>query len=754
MARETRGSVARQGILLSFVLVMLLSVTSSSVLAQSPVENQPSSENQTMYLWGDASLANGNCLIHFSSDDSTDVGYGEVEETENIDFSCPLDQALLNDMYLDPEGSITLQLGFLIQSSETSGGDELLLSLQRDAEVLAQQEFTFDTYSNEQITWQIQVSENMTFWEQGSTPQLKIQFNKPGPTALECLNPQKALAGCDPKFRLYYSDNTEGMEVEGMFPIINESDPAAINPNGPGSDDDASAMAVGDGSLPVFLFAGWIFPVVFLVGYVSTKQRDRFHLDLDLNEPEEILEGESTSDGDTLVDSYSARVITLSALYVAQGVPWGFITVTMVTFLAAEGADAGDLAFLLTLGTLPWSFKFLWGPVIDRFQIPELGRRRPWILVAQTGMVVLLITMLLVPDLTNNISLLGGLFFVYNVFTALQDVSTDALAVDVLQSHEFERVNSYMFTAKSLGGVIGGAGLGTIIGTVGIRGAFLIQIPILLVIMMVPLFMRERPGEKRFPWDEGGAIMAEDEAGLPSVGGTDFGVTPDAVLEDQSHDDADGARNFGVILGNIKTAFSVRSAQLGIVVSLVISLAFILIPILPLLFLQELGWSQEEFNATKGGIILVVTMLGAMAGGELGRRFGGKTMLMFAALGASLTTLTWGMFDSMWSEGWFMMLVWMIHTFLWSIVSICAYSLMMRVTWAEVGGTQFTGYMAMMNLSAIIGYQLAPIFAARYDYQTIFYIAAMLETFVILAALFIDPSETRRTLGQDPLVVE
>ena len=516
------------------------------------------------------------------------------------------------------------------------------------------------------------------------------------------------------------SNNDDGEEVATVVSLL-VLDFTVLNEDGEGE----SVLAVGDDSLPLFMFAAWIFPVVFLVGYVSTQQRERFHLDLDFGEPEtEVVEGESTSDGETLVDSYRARVITLSALYVAQGVPWGFITVTMVTFLAAEGADAGDLAYLLTLGTLPWSFKFLWGPIIDRFQIPNLGRRRPWILIAQTGMVALLVTMLLVPDLTDNISLLGALFFVYNVFTALQDVSTDALAVDVLQSHEFERVNSYMFTAKSLGGIIGGAGLGTIIGIVGIRGAFLIQIPILIVIMMVPLFMRERPGEKRFPWDEGDAVE----------------------MADKSDEWDEGVRGFAVILGNIKTAFSVRSAQLGIAVSLMISLAFILIPILPLLFLQELGWSQEEFNATKGGIILVVTMLGAMAGGELGRRFGGKSMLMYAALSASLTTLAWGTFDNMWSEGWFMMLVWLVHTFLWSIVSICAYSLMMRVTWAEVGGTQFTGYMAMMNLSAIIGYQLAPIFAERYNYQTIFYIAAVLETFVVLAALFIDPEETDRTL--------
>ena len=518
------------------------------------------------------------------------------------------------------------------------------------------------------------------------------------------------------------SHNDDGEEVATVVSLL-VLDFTILNEDG----EEAATLTVGDGSLPLFLFAGWIFPVVGLIAYVSTKQRDRFHLDLDFSEPEtEVLEGESTSDGETLVDSYRARVITLSALYVAQGVPWGFITVTMVTFLAAEGADAGDLAYLLTLGTLPWSFKFLWGPIIDRFQMPKLGRRRPWILIAQTGMIALLVTMLMVPDLTNNISLLGALFFVYNVFTALQDVSTDALAVDVLQPHEFERVNSYMLTAKSLGGIVGGAGLGTIIGIVGIKGAFLIQIPILVLIMMVPLFMRERPGEKRFPWDE-----SED---VP-------------FWNDKSEEDEE-SRDMFVILNNIKTAFSVRSAQLGIVVSLVISLAFILIPILPLLFLQELGWSQEEFNATKGGIILVVTMLGAMAGGELGRRFGGKSMLMFAALSASLTTLVWGTFDNLWGEGWFMMLVWIVHTFLWAIVSICAYSLMMRVTWAEVGGTQFTGYMAMMNLSAIIGYQLAPIFAAQYDYQTIFYIAGVLETFVVLAALFIDPEETDRTLNK------
>ena len=53
------------------------------------------------------------------------------------------------------------------------------------------------------------------------------------------------------------------------------------------------------------------------------------------------------------------------------------------------------------------------------------------------------------------------------------------------------------------------------------------------------------------------------------------------------------------------------------------------------------------------------------------------------------------------------------------------------------GGSQFTKYMAMMNLSAIIGYQLAPVFAENYNYQAIFSFASVLGTLVLLAALFI-----------------
>ncbi|MGB1659237.1 MAG: MFS transporter [Candidatus Poseidoniaceae archaeon] len=487
-------------------------------------------------------------------------------------------------------------------------------------------------------------------------------------------------------------------------------------------ENEATALSVGDGAISLVLFSPWFIGMFLLVGYLVSK-KDRYHLGIILEEDSDVnVATSSPEEGNTLVESYRARVLTLCALYVAQGIPWGFITVTFVTYLAVEGVAAGQLAFLLTLGTLPWSVKFLWGPIIDRYQFPEMGKRRPWILIAQSGMIIVLSSMLLIPNMSSNVTVVGVMFLVYNVFTALQDVSTDALAVDVLEPHEFEKVNSYMFTSKAVGGIIGGAGLGTIIGFVGIKGAIVLQIPILVVIMLVPLFMTERPGEKLYPWSES--------------------------TKSDSTKHVTEQKNFKEIFANIKIAFSFRSAQLGVLLSLIISLSYFLIPILPLLFVRELGWTEEQFNATKGGIILIVTMLGYVVGGQLGKQFGGKAIIIYAAFTTALITTFWGMNESLWSNGLFMMTVWSLQTFVWAMVSINIYSLMMRITWTEVGGTQFTGYMAMMNLSAIIGYQLTAPLAARFDYSTLFYIAALLETVVILGAMFIDPEETRKEMAK------
>ena len=51
------------------------------------------------------------------------------------------------------------------------------------------------------------------------------------------------------------------------------------------------------------------------------------------------------------------RLLTLCILYVAQGIPYGFVTITLAAYLAESNATTGQIGGLLAMGTLPWTFK-------------------------------------------------------------------------------------------------------------------------------------------------------------------------------------------------------------------------------------------------------------------------------------------------------------------------------------------------------------------------------------------------------------
>ena len=140
-----------------------------------------------------------------------------------------------------------------------------------------------------------------------------------------------------------------------------------------------------------------------------------------------------------LVDNRTHRVTMLCAMYFAQGVPWGFMVTALVAYLTGEKgisqAAAGELTAIVLV---PWTFKLVWAPLIDTITIRSMGRRRPWIIGAELMMAVSLLGILMLGDLSENLRLLGWMFFIHNCFASLQDVATDALAF-ILDSSESAR---------------------------------------------------------------------------------------------------------------------------------------------------------------------------------------------------------------------------------------------------------------------------------------------------------------------------
>jgi PAT family beta-lactamase induction signal transducer AmpG len=174
----------------------------------------------------------------------------------------------------------------------------------------------------------------------------------------------------------------------------------------------------------------------------------------------------------------AGRLTLFGALYLAQGVPYGFVTVALPIYLSSR-IEQADISSLVAMVLLPWSVKWLAGPVIDRFTVRRFGRRRPWILVAQAGMAASMVG-LVGADPVSARGAFIAILLLHNVFAALQDVAVDAWAVDVVPEGERGTAQSVMFGAKYAGIAIGGAPLSWLMRHHGFDAVALVQAALLL----------------------------------------------------------------------------------------------------------------------------------------------------------------------------------------------------------------------------------------------------------------------------------
>ena len=549
----------------------------------------------------------------------------------------------------------------------------------------------------------------------------------------------------------------------------------------------------------------------------------------------------SWKEGSSLAENKMRRYVSLCILYVAQGLPSGFANVAFVAFLVTNGIAVEQIAILFATVYLPWTFKFIWGPVIDMIRFPQFGIRRPWILFAETGMIISLSTLLFVPDLVASIQLVTILLFIHNLFSSLQDVSVDALAVDILEPNEVATVNGLMFAAKRGGIIFGGAVLGMMVVPFGIKSAIMVQLPLLILIMMLPLFLRERPGDRLFPWskqEEGeenwyvkteeaidATLIRDSEAEAALLWETDhpeefrqarwvatnlYGnrISPAASILwasisffllwglfailhvlTSSFTEAWGI-TFGDVASPLKTigmftflisailllaewlganipqirnplpvsvlasetaynivkGFSTRSSFILIFLCLLAELYLFTDPIVVDIFINEAGWSQTKYNAIIGGVVIAFMMLGQIVGGMLGDRFGVREVSMIGFTLLALSNASLALLDDYWTNTNMMVAYLCIRAIINGVAWICVIAVCMRLTFSKAGGSQFTAYMSMFNLSAVMAYLFTGNMTQRFDYVTCLYIGGALTLFTVVLLWFIDPDEVDRVL--------
>lgn len=130
----------------------------------------------------------------------------------------------------------------------------------------------------------------------------------------------------------------------------------------------------------------------------------------------------------------SWRMAVVLLLGFSCGIPLGLTGGTLQAWMMSEKLDITVIGIFSLVG-LPYTLKFIWSPLMDRFVPPFLGRRRGWMMMAQVALVLGILGMAFV-DPAANLSLMASMAVLVAFFSASQDIAVDAYRTEIMKKEE------------------------------------------------------------------------------------------------------------------------------------------------------------------------------------------------------------------------------------------------------------------------------------------------------------------------------
>ncbi|RME35559.1 MAG: MFS transporter, partial [Gammaproteobacteria bacterium] len=291
------------------------------------------------------------------------------------------------------------------------------------------------------------------------------------------------------------------------------------------------------------------------------------------------------------------RLGLLLPLGFASGLPLALSSGTLQAWLTVEGVAIERIG-LFALAGLPYTLKFLWSPLLDRYSPPWLDRRRGWVLLWQGSLMLVLVAMALC-GVDGGLWLLGFLALLLAFASASHDIVIDAYRTDLLPPPE--------------------RGLGAALNVTGYRLGMLVSGALALIL------------SDRIGWSATYLCMA-----LAMSAGILATLTAPAPLYAATAPRSLKEAVVGPLQGLL--ARPQATALLAMIVLYKLGDAFA--GTLTIAFLiRELGFSAAEVGVVAKGAGLVATLLGALGGGALLARIGLFRSLLWFGLLQAVTNL-------------------------------------------------------------------------------------------------------------------
>jgi MFS family permease len=390
------------------------------------------------------------------------------------------------------------------------------------------------------------------------------------------------------------------------------------------------------------------------------------------------------------LESVWGRSIAFFAFYFIDGVLIAFMATAIALRMRDRNVGPTEIGIFVAALYLPASWKWLFGPLVDLCYSKRLGRRRGWILGTEALMIVTLLAAMPI-DFVVEIKLFTAAMMLVNFFAAMQRIAVNALACNILTDRERGTANGMMYAGAYLGQILGGSGvifLSNCLPSDSFHYMFVLVAGSVLAVMLFVALPLSEP-------------EAESEANLQKTGLADFTAE---------------------VRGYANKAFqafrSSRAALVGLLFAILPAGALSLSLSLGTNLMVEFGMSENQ-KSLMSLISILVAATASLAGGYFSDMFGRRKMLAIYIVGSALPAL-WLAF-AMYRLGWIMpidknlgilpsapsLLIgsYWAATLLGSACMGLLYStrsaLYMDICTPAVAATQFTAYMALINLTVV-----------------------------------------------------
>ena len=174
-----------------------------------------------------------------------------------------------------------------------------------------------------------------------------------------------------------------------------------------------------------------------------------------------------------------------------SGLPLYFLINLIPAWLRSEHIDLKTIGLMALIG-LPFTWKFIWSPVMDAVRLPFLGRRRGWMLVTQIGLLLALAAYAFLNP-HQHLPVIIGLSAVVAFFSASQDIVLDAFRREILPDEELGLGNSIHVNAYRIAALVPGSLSLILADRMPWGNVFIITALFMLPGLLMTLFLAKEP---------------------------------------------------------------------------------------------------------------------------------------------------------------------------------------------------------------------------------------------------------------------